>query len=57
MIIYIVMTILTYISSNMLVNKYGIMGASINYSLVMFINLLAFYIAYVVISKKQKIVK
>lgn len=54
MIIYMLMTILTYFVSNILVNKYEIMGASINYSLVMFINLIAFYIIYLIVSKRSK---
>lgn len=54
MIVYIVVSILTYITSNMLVNKYGIMGASINYSLIMIINFIIFCIVYLFVSKRSK---
>ena len=54
MIVYIVISILTYFTSNMLVNKYGVMGASINYSLIMIINFIIFYIVYLVVSRRSK---
>lgn len=54
MIVYIVISILTYFISNMLVNKYGVMGASINYSLIMIINFIIFYIVYLFVSKRSK---
>lgn len=54
MIVYIVISVMAYFSSNILVAKYGIMGASINYSLIMIVNCLVFFIVYFVIIKKNK---
>ena len=51
MIIYIIITVVAYITSNILVLKYEIMGASVNYSLIMMINFIVFYITYLIIVK------
>lgn len=52
MIIYIVVTVCAYISSNILVQKFGVMGASVSYSLIMITNCIIFYLTYLIIVKK-----
>lgn len=54
MVVYIVMSIIAFITSNILVSKYEIMGASINYSLIMFLICMVFYIVYRIILRKDK---
>lgn len=52
MIIYIAVTVCAYISSNILVQKFGVMGASVSYSLIMITNCIIFYLTYLIIVKK-----
>jgi len=54
MIVYIVISIIAYFISNILVLRYGIMGASINYSLIMIINCIVFYLIYLIMVKKDR---
>lgn len=54
MVVYIIMSIIAFITSNILVSKYGIMGASINYSLIMILICMVFYIVYKIIVRKDK---
>ena len=53
MIEYIVISVIAYFLSNILVLKYGIMGASINYSLIMIINCIIFFLIYLIIVKRK----
>lgn len=52
MVIYIAVTVCAYISSNILVQKFGVMGASVSYSLIMITNCIIFYLTYLIIVKK-----
>ena len=52
MIIYIAVAVCAYISSNILVQKFGVMGASVSYSLIMITNCIIFYLTYLIIVKK-----
>lgn len=54
MVVYIVMSIIAFITSNILVSKFEIMGASINYFLIMFAICMVFYIVYRIILRKDK---
>lgn len=54
MIVYIAISIIAFVSSNILVSKYGVMGASINYSLIMIINCAVFFVIYCIILKRNK---
>ena len=56
MVVYIVMSIIAFITSNILVSKFEIMGASINYFLIMFAICMVFYIVYRIILRKDKTV-
>lgn len=52
MIVYIINSVMAFIVSNILVSKYGIIGASINYSIIMIINCIMFYVIYYIIVKR-----
>lgn len=54
MIVYVAISVIAYFLSNILVIKYGIMGASVNYSLIMIMNCIIFYLIYFIIVKRNK---
>lgn len=54
MIVYVAISVIAYFLSNILVLKYGIMGASVNYSLIMIMNCIIFYLIYFIIVKRNK---
>lgn len=54
MVVYMGISIVTYFISNVLVNKYGVIGASINYSVIMIVNFIIFYIIYLFLSKSSE---
>lgn len=54
MIVYILVSIIAFFLSHILVMKYEIMGASINYSLIMIVNCVIFFIIYAIMVKRDK---
>lgn len=54
MIVYILVSIIAFFCSHILVLKYEIVGASINYSLIMIVNCVIFFIIYAILVKRDK---
>lgn len=54
MIVYIVVSVIAFLLSHMLVLSYGIVGASINYSMIMIINCIIFFLIYAILVKRDK---
>jgi O-antigen/teichoic acid export membrane protein len=51
---YIIISVITFITSNILVSNFGIMGASVNYTITMVLTFVTFLIVYLIFEKKQK---